>query len=438
MACNVRVFDMDREKVLFEGKVAPDVTVEDFVMQGFCYERYYDSLCDKASGEQVTSFVHGAADLVASRREAYPRFSGVLYVEDGVLRKSESVPTSCIECERMTLWYVPQAGCDMIPLFQPTLEELELYWCRLTHLPSELWKMKRLTKLRLRGLDNLKSIPEEIGDLSSLKELDISGCGIDGLPKTIGRLECLQKLRLFAIDAVTSIPEEIGQLTHLKELMLIGCKIEHIPRSVGQLKELEKLHLSSLKHLVSVPREVGNLHLLKELVIEFCGVERLPKSIGGLKWLRDIRLIGLKKLQLYPENVILLSRTKKLRIVQCINMFSLPSTMQAFLNLIQMHQSLTCFHWDLPDINQSIIDGFYKNGSIVEGKVSDTIEEQVFKRNKSNHDRAMHTALCLIAIKTCKRGFLHTPREMIEMIAKMLWITRCDIDAWQTKVKTVH
>ena len=63
----------------------------------------------------------------------------------------------------------------------------------------------------------LSSIPEAIGELSTLTRLDLSHNQLVGLPAEIGLLTKLTKLDLNA-NRLASLPAELGQLVHLKEL----------------------------------------------------------------------------------------------------------------------------------------------------------------------------------------------------------------------------
>lgn len=56
------------------------------------------------------------------------------------------------------------------------------------------------------------------------------------------------------------------------------------------------------------------------------------------------------------------------------------------------------------------------------------------ERNAIMHERARDTTVALIALRTTRRC-LYFPRELIAMIARSLWNTRADIDAWNSTAK---
>jgi len=63
---------------------------------------------------------------------------------------------------------------------------------------------------------------------------------------------------------MTSLPENIGNLTSLKVLDLVRNQLTSLPESIGDLTSLRVLDLSRNK-LISLPESIGNLVSLKEL-----------------------------------------------------------------------------------------------------------------------------------------------------------------------------
>lgn len=145
--------------------------------------------------------------------------------------------------------------------------------------------------LRLNGLNKVKSLPEEIGELSSLKELWIEKCGIQSIPKSIGRLKQLEKMTCRHCNALQSIPEEMGELSSLKELLIDHCSKEmsNLPNTLG--KQLEKLTLVDLK-ISSV--NFSQLSCLKELVVHKCPVS----DFYGLAELKRLEKVDFSELRM--------------------------------------------------------------------------------------------------------------------------------------------
>ena len=169
----LKVFDEEKGGVVFEGKVSTDIEPDELLKLKCFRERSWYGMFSKGSNEEVKSFkgFQNNVELLAGRGGS-KTFSGVLYVgaDDGMLRTSKSVP-SC-ECVTMSVWWLSHEECEKAFKCE-ILEELEMYYCKLMQIPHEIGKMKKLKKLTLYGLNDLKSIPEELAELSNLEELRI-------------------------------------------------------------------------------------------------------------------------------------------------------------------------------------------------------------------------------------------------------------------------
>ena len=103
--------------------------------------------------------------------------------------------------------------------------------------------------------NELTSLPESIGQLSSLKELYCSFNKLTSLPESIGELSSLQILYCWN-NQLTILPESIGQLSSLKELYCSSNRLTELPESIGQLSSLQRLRCS-YNQLSSLPDSIG-------------------------------------------------------------------------------------------------------------------------------------------------------------------------------------
>jgi Leucine-rich repeat (LRR) protein len=104
-----------------------------------------------------------------------------------------------------------------------------------------------------------------------------------------------------------SLPETIGQLTSLKALYLPGNQLTSLPDTIGNLKSLFNLSLDSNK-LSSLPKTIGNLKSLQFLSLSFNRISGgLPDLVGDLKslpkaikkWIKNLKKNGCQVDQLY-------------------------------------------------------------------------------------------------------------------------------------------
>jgi Leucine-rich repeat (LRR) protein len=129
----------------------------------------------------------------------------------------------------------------------------------LTTLPESFGNLSSLKELYLE-YNQLTSIPESIGNLSSLEKLMLdSNTQLTGeIPSWIGNLETLTHLGLSNNQLTGQIPVEIGNLTNLISLNLHSTQLTSIPESIGNLSSLEKLYLNH-NQLTSIPESICNL-----------------------------------------------------------------------------------------------------------------------------------------------------------------------------------
>jgi Leucine-rich repeat (LRR) protein len=134
-------------------------------------------------------------------------------------------------------------------------------------------------------LSKIKALPPAIGQLQNLKELDLSGTEytyLSSLPEEIGNFTSLEKL-----TETKSLPPIIGQLQNLKELdlndsIMFQIHLSSLQEEIGNLMSLEKLTLG-YSEIKSRPPTIGQLQNLKELVSnDTIFLTSLPEEIGGL------------------------------------------------------------------------------------------------------------------------------------------------------------
>jgi len=140
-----------------------------------------------------------------------------------------------------------------------------------------------LETLHIRCLEDLRALPESIGQLSKLKELDINngnGCSMNPvLPESIGNLTSLEKLVLFgaqdprAVDESDPVPRERHKF----------------PAGMSRLKNLVYLDLGR-NGLDEIPVFVKDLPRLQHLGFAWNGAKKLPPFLAGLHELTTIQL----------------------------------------------------------------------------------------------------------------------------------------------------
>ena len=102
----------------------------------------------------------------------------------------------------------------------------------------------------LGGCTSLTTLPEGLGNLSSLTTLNLSLCSrLTMLPEGLRKLSSLISLDLVNCSSLTTLPEELGNLTSLTTL----------PEGLGNLSSLRSLDLAECSSLTTLPEEFGEL-----------------------------------------------------------------------------------------------------------------------------------------------------------------------------------
>ena len=142
-------------------------------------------------------------------------------------------------------------------------------------------------------------------------ELDLSDCGLTSLPESIGQLTSLTKLDL-SRNQLTSLPPQIGQLAQLQVLYVQDNRLDVVPRELGLLRFLSRLSLSS-NRLRDFAAESGTYRGLTRLWLDNNEFVSLPVGVCHFK---NLRLLDLSKngIQVIPANIGLFSDTLDLKL----------------------------------------------------------------------------------------------------------------------------
>lgn len=130
-----------------------------------------------------------------------------------------------------------------LPSFR-VLRVLDLENCFLVgYDPKYLGHLFHLRYLALRNT-RIAQLPEALGNLQFLQTLDLRQNHISCLPSTVFRLRHLMCLQ---IDVNTSVPNGIGNLTSIEELSMLGVNDDSAQTigELGHLTEMRKLYIYS-------------------------------------------------------------------------------------------------------------------------------------------------------------------------------------------------
>lgn len=227
-----------------------------------------------------------------------------------------------LKLEKLELWDAKAHELPPLPLIK------QLYFVTEdpeTDVPALLEKAPQLERLELHG-SHLKgrSLPDAIGDFSSLRELMINNCGLTKLPDSIGRLP--REELVLVHNSFTSVPDVVCTLTSLKKLTL-SESLAKLPDELANLTQLTELRLSGslnkgetlysrddAKKMKDVPVVLASLTGLEVLSLGRCGVRdgaNFEKLCGALTNLKELSLeaAGLTSLEPLASLKLLTSLT---------------------------------------------------------------------------------------------------------------------------------
>jgi Leucine-rich repeat (LRR) protein len=205
-------------------------------------------------------------------------------------------------------------------------------WRLLQHLPghASLWiqnccdltgspeVIQHLSSLPSLGLAHQQEIPKWVGELTSLHVLEISLCsGLTELPENMTQLTELHSLELSYCNSIASLPYWLGELTSLNELTVLSCDlIRSLSEGIQQLTNLQKLvirNCPALKKWCELEEKKTELTpnqkracvlptSLKKLEIVYCnGISSLPEGIQQLTNLQELKIISCRALKEWCE-----------------------------------------------------------------------------------------------------------------------------------------
>jgi internalin A len=208
-------------------------------------------------------------------------------------------------------------------------EKIDLEGLELRSLPDELWELTNLRELDLQGL-SLFELSPYIQKLVNLTKLDLRDNFLSSLPSELWSLPNLIELFL-PQDFFPSIQENLWAKSDWKALGLQDFKFSTLPKYLFHLHDLTILDLSE-NQITSLPVEIAQLQNLSSLDLSGNQLTSLPVEIAQLQNLTFLNLSGNQLISLPVE------------IAQLQNLSSLDLTYNKFASLpveIAQLQNLT-------------------------------------------------------------------------------------------------
>ena len=126
----------------------------------------------------------------------------------------------------------------------------------------------RVTELSLPGNNLSRTLPAELGSLTSLNALNLSENQLRGQIPDVRGLTILTSLNLGDNQLSGTIPDWLGSLTALQDLSLRDNRLTGpIPEELGDLVALQNLYFDGNQLSGTIPASLSNLSLLRDLYL---------------------------------------------------------------------------------------------------------------------------------------------------------------------------
>jgi Leucine-rich repeat (LRR) protein len=153
-----------------------------------------------------------------------------------------------------------------------------------------VYQLPSLQVLELNGTEQIKTLPSQISQLTSLQHLSLSGSGIKSLPSQIGLFTQLHTLNLYLCSFLNNIPTELEHSTNLREFRLSGTiEINKFPLRMKNWIKLEVLELDRL-NIEMIPSEVWMMTKLRYLSLIDNKLSFIPSELYCLSNLTHLNL----------------------------------------------------------------------------------------------------------------------------------------------------
>lgn len=205
--------------------------------------------------------------------------------------------------------YVELSGEDLICLLQVAKENnwtaIDLSNCGLKSLPDELWEISSLKLLYLGNFkddgpqNDIVEISENISNLINLEAFSISNLNAPIIPRALRNLPKLKYIDCFGCD-FSKIPNNLLN----PRVKAIGIECRNIVqfKQLCRIRKIEEIYITGSR-VKLIPDEIGGLGYLKKLMISRTDISTIPDTMMNLKNLKSFSFAGTPLEEMIPSEI---------------------------------------------------------------------------------------------------------------------------------------
>ena len=159
-------------------------------------------------------------------------------------------------------------------------------------------------------LTEVRSLPNDFGQLSQLEIVNLRCNRIENLPESFGNLSHLRQLDL-SHNCLKGLPVLFQDLDNLQYLDLSSNQLQQLPESFGSCQLLEYLDVSK-NHLHNFPITFGSLIHLRQIDLSYNTLELFPSTMNQLM---KLEILDLRQNKIDSEIFSLIKFPLNLRVV---------------------------------------------------------------------------------------------------------------------------
>lgn len=376
------------------GKALEEFPLKDCIGKGriSLMENKFKSIPDEFKGQNVRAMLLSESKSLEEIPSRAMRTLTSIRVLDLGGTSIKTLPDSFGALKHLVFLRLARAPIEKLPDSITRLKKLQIldlsHCGQLSELPYGLHKMTSLIYLDLSFCQGVKYIPCGISTLTSLQYLKMEKCWKvwqqTSQPRTnlcdlrgsraeykraaiFSDLHNLKHLKWLALEDWTQpfTDRVVGNMREMKTLILRMLQMNVLPEDMKSMVELNTLVVQS-NVLVKIPSWICDFEQLSCLILKSCrDLEEIPVGLEKLKWLRRLDIIGSWSLKELPDaygnegafprlESFWLDQTraidvfppisqgampllKKLGLVVCLNVKTLPLGLQNLQNLRELH-----------------------------------------------------------------------------------------------------